>query len=560
MNKLGTSTIVIDTDLALLERDLKKAKQVIAKEMQAVQKDISKAMQFAGGTVKSFTGIASQEIFKFAGGVSGIAKKVKEVGTAVQGEFQTGFQKGLGAAATGVGTVLESVAELDLSMTDLLSPMGVATVGFDILRKVAKDNIDVIIDAVTDVINEFVELYNSSVAFRGVVETIRAQFLILYDVIKFVAKALFTTFGTIGKVIKAAFTGDFKAIGGIIKDGFAEAFDNVKDLAGDVGETIGGAISNTLNNRLKRVRREDVANFFNGFINDAKEAGERIGVAALSALEEIGSISAPDAPALDFKLPELKDIADLKEFDALKDIKQQLKDAAELNRAFGESFDLPAEKIKILEDGIKSLIGNGFAAASPQVQGLITQMEELQSTVSATTIDIAAGLNAIVDSFLDSVSEAIIAGQSLGGVLSAGLKGALGTLGTLMINLGKVAIKTALGIKAIQASLQSLNPVVAAIAGGALLTFGSLIKSKVSDLGAPALAKGGLAFGETLAIVGDNPNAAVDPEVIAPLSKLKDMLGGGLGGDIVLRSIIKGDDILLVGERAAANQRRITGR
>ena len=39
------------------------------------------------------------------------------------------------------------------------------------------------------------------------------------------------------------------------------------------------------------------------------------------------------------------------------------------------------------------------------------------------------------------------------------------------------------------------------------------------------LAKGGLAFGETDATVGDNPNARHDPEVIAPLSKLKSELG-----------------------------------
>ena len=50
----------------------------------------------------------------------------------------------------------------------------------------------------------------------------------------------------------------------------------------------------------------------------------------------------------------------------------------------------------------------------------------------------------------------------------------------------------------------------------------------------PKLAKGGLAFGETMSVVGDNPNANVDPEVIAPLSKLKTMMldflpMGGLG-------------------------------
>jgi phage-related protein len=41
----------------------------------------------------------------------------------------------------------------------------------------------------------------------------------------------------------------------------------------------------------------------------------------------------------------------------------------------------------------------------------------------------------------------------------------------------------------------------------------------------PKLASGGLATAPTLAMVGDNRNASVDPEVIAPLSKLTSMLG-----------------------------------
>ncbi|PWV97435.1 phage-related protein [Paenibacillus cellulosilyticus] len=42
----------------------------------------------------------------------------------------------------------------------------------------------------------------------------------------------------------------------------------------------------------------------------------------------------------------------------------------------------------------------------------------------------------------------------------------------------------------------------------------------------PKLAKGGLAYGPTLAMVGDNKGASVDPEVVSPLSKLQEMLGG----------------------------------
>lgn len=70
----------------------------------------------------------------------------------------------------------------------------------------------------------------------------------------------------------------------------------------------------------------------------------------------------------------------------------------------------------------------------------------------------------------------------------------------------------------------------------------------------PKLAKGGLAYAPTLAMVGDNRNAVTDPEVIAPLSKLKDIIGEG--GDmtevvLLLREILeflKGLNLIAKGE------------
>jgi phage-related protein len=74
----------------------------------------------------------------------------------------------------------------------------------------------------------------------------------------------------------------------------------------------------------------------------------------------------------------------------------------------------------------------------------------------------------------------------------------------------------------------------------------------------PRLAKGGLAFGPTMAMVGDNKGASIDPEVVAPLSKLQGILDNsssagnremvGLLGQILtaIRSS-KGDLILQVG-------------
>lgn len=59
----------------------------------------------------------------------------------------------------------------------------------------------------------------------------------------------------------------------------------------------------------------------------------------------------------------------------------------------------------------------------------------------------------------------------------------------------------------------------------------------------PKLAKGGLVTAPTLALVGDNKNAYSDPEVVAPLSKLKTMINdeqqsGGSNVEVYLQKII----------------------
>jgi len=69
----------------------------------------------------------------------------------------------------------------------------------------------------------------------------------------------------------------------------------------------------------------------------------------------------------------------------------------------------------------------------------------------------------------------------------------------------------------------------------------------------PALAEGGLAYGPTLAMVGDNRGANVDPEIIAPLSKLKDLIGGNA---IQVYGRISGDDIVISNNRATRDRNR----
>jgi hypothetical protein len=54
----------------------------------------------------------------------------------------------------------------------------------------------------------------------------------------------------------------------------------------------------------------------------------------------------------------------------------------------------------------------------------------------------------------------------------------------------------------------------------------------------PALASGGMAYGDTIAQVGEYPGARSNPEVIAPLDKLKGMINdngteNGMNGEVI---------------------------
>lgn len=101
-----------------------------------------------------------------------------------------------------------------------------------------------------------------------------------------------------------------------------------------------------------------------------------------------------------------------------------------------------------------------------------------------------------------------------------------------------------------------LGPFAIAVAGAAGAGASVLFNTLLNKVSAPALAQGGLATGPTMALIGDNRNARVDPEVIAPLSKLKSMMGDmGIGGTLETR--ISGNDLIILLNRSQKGLSRI---
>ena len=74
--------------------------------------------------------------------------------------------------------------------------------------------------------------------------------------------------------------------------------------------------------------------------------------------------------------------------------------------------------------------------------------------------------------------------------------------------------------------------------------------------GLTAFADGGIVSGPTMGLVGEYPGAKTNPEVIAPLDKLRSMIGGNT---VQVTGKISGRDILLTSERNAIDRNRVRG-
>ena len=119
----------------------------------------------------------------------------------------------------------------------------------------------------------------------------------------------------------------------------------------------------------------------------------------------------------------------------------------------------------------------------------------------------------------------------------------------------QAAIAGALAVVMALGSLPGPAGIVMAVIVGALA---AIQIAAIAAQPLPALAQGGLAYAPTMAMVGDNPNAMIDPEVIAPLSKLRQFMGGE-GRAVAVYGVLRGEDILLSSERAGDSRERTRG-
>jgi len=201
----------------------------------------------------------------------------------------------------------------------------------------------------------------------------------------------------------------------------------------------------------------------------------------------------------------------------------------------------------------------GLNKAFDAVQATVRKRaKEFASTAKQAGNEMGQAISSSLGNAISGLAEII--GNAMAGAQSSSetIFASIGQIiGQFAKQVGEATIATGVAMLAIKASIS--NPYVAIAAGAVLVAAGAAISSAFSSLGQQGdnsgagagrggvrkFAKGGIVFGPTQAVFGEYPGASTNPEVVSPLSNLREMLGDMGGGRIEIYGRLSGSDILL---------------
>lgn len=182
-----------------------------------------------------------------------------------------------------------------------------------------------------------------------------------------------------------------------------------------------------------------------------------------------------------------------------------------------------------------------------------------EGAVENTENDMLDLTSTFTSGFENMISSVASGNAGMGAVFG----GLISMLGDVAKQIGRTAIGIGVSMKAIRNSFKSpLTAIAAGIAliavGAAIKTFGAKYSMGGGGGGVPKFANGGIVSAPTLGLMGEYTGARQNPEVIAPLDKLKGMIGQqpanvNVGGQFR----IQGQDLVLALQRADRNRSRI---
>lgn len=254
--------------------------------------------------------------------------------------------------------------------------------------------------------------------------------------------------------------------------------------------------------------------------------------------------------------------------DMLSDAKNPMDESqrAEVNKLV-ESYENYQKILKksnvTVENSWSSLkgIGGGISSLTDALEGNRGAWETIVSVVDAA-IQIYQGISgiiAIIDALIAATetSNAVVAASGVATATATATKVAAAPEEVAAATASTIAVKTqAMAYRELAAStFMAAHAGIPFAGAGIAAGFIATMQGLVASVAVTPFANGGLVYGPTLALMGEYGGARSNPEVIAPLDKLKSLIGDtGSGFSGKLEARLRGRDIVI----ALANETRIS--
>ena len=240
-----------------------------------------------------------------------------------------------------------------------------------------------------------------------------------------------------------------------------------------------------------------------------------------------------------------------KKADAIKNAGREAESAGEKNyKAFTTSWGAAKQMQSGVEGITEALKGNGNAwtVVCGIIDGFIALYNGIQTVVGIINLLTTASTAHSVAKGVEATAE----GSEAAVRATAATTNAAASAATIVANKLEAASWKELAAAEYMAAHAYIPFAGYGIAAG----FTAAMLATVAAAGVPMLASGGLATGPTLAMVGEYAGASGNPEVIAPLDKLRSLLPEPDEGVDDLEFRIKGDDLVAVYNRRTNKVRR----
>jgi TP901 family phage tail tape measure protein len=542
--------------------------------MQVIGPALSKILNLISGLFNAFRRLPAG-IQKAIIGVMGLVVVIPLISIA------------FGGVVSAFGTMIPIITG---ALSFLLSPIGLIIAGIVGVSVAIVKNWGAVKAKIVEFANYFITLYNESVGFRIAVESIalvfktvfaygKMQILNMIAYIKMIGGFIADIFGSAGKIIKAAFTLDreglkkgLNELKGNLKETFQSGMDeaeyNVTNFADTTRKNIQKALKNVINPSEVELVDETIFDGFESWMSGKKDDFMNL----FSSLNPLGNITIPDGTLTGggddgsgsgngggngggsgssgggndaiTKGEKLKNMMEEIGMTS-QEMQQSVNDSFnQLSNSVVDSLGIAGTAIgdyvtKLLNMVTETITGNMTILMSEEQklahkQAQTTAEIGLENTLATTKqVSTAQG---IASNVAKVASDTSTAGASIG---AAG--------GEATADAVSGAAKTA---KSFGPAAAFVLPIL--IAGAITLITKAMKKAK-------KFKTGGIVSGTTLGMVGEYPGARSNPEVIAPLDKLKNMLPQpqtpqmAMGGNFT----VDGQDLVLALGRANENGERL---